>query len=150
MNKDTAVALVRTSRLADRADRVVSCLQPSLRLRATRRPEAAQELVSRFGGTGYLPRGVPWPTWAAAAMNRRWIEFVERRMALGRGSSKVWREGIEGYERAMRAPPRPLDYTDEDGPGWLWGDAGRLYFCLHRDDLAARRFERSWCVMQCG
>jgi uncharacterized protein YwqG len=40
--------------------------------------------------------------------------------------------------------------SDEPGPGWMWGDAGRLYFCLRRDDLAARRFDRSWCAEQCG
>jgi hypothetical protein len=39
--------------------------------------------------------------------------------------------------------------SDEDGPGWMWGDSGRLYFCMHREDLAARRFERTWCAEQC-
>jgi uncharacterized protein YwqG len=32
----------------------------------------------------------------------------------------------------------------------MWGDVGRLYYCLHRDDLAAARFDRSWCAEQCG
>jgi uncharacterized protein YwqG len=40
--------------------------------------------------------------------------------------------------------------SDEPGPGWMWGDLGRLYYCLHKDDLAARRFDRSWCVEQCS
>jgi uncharacterized protein YwqG len=39
--------------------------------------------------------------------------------------------------------------TDEKGPGWIWGDIGRLYYCLHQDDLASRRFDRGWCVEQC-
>jgi len=39
--------------------------------------------------------------------------------------------------------------SDDAGPDWMWGDCGRLYYCLHRDDLAARRFDRSWCVEQC-
>lgn len=32
----------------------------------------------------------------------------------------------------------------KQAPGWMGGDCGRLYYCLHRDDLAARRFDRSW------
>jgi uncharacterized protein YwqG len=40
--------------------------------------------------------------------------------------------------------------SDEPGPGWMWGDVGRLYYCLHKDDLAASRFDRAWCVEQCG
>lgn len=39
--------------------------------------------------------------------------------------------------------------SDDTGPGWMWGDVGRLYYCIHRDDLTARRFERTWCVEQC-
>jgi hypothetical protein len=38
--------------------------------------------------------------------------------------------------------------SDEAGPGWMWGDMGRLNFCLHRDDLAAGRCDRTWCVEQ--
>ena len=38
--------------------------------------------------------------------------------------------------------------SDDDGPGWMWGDVGRLYYCIHRDDLSARRFDGAWCVEQ--
>lgn len=40
--------------------------------------------------------------------------------------------------------------SDEPGPGWSWGDVGRLYYCLHKDDLAAARFDRAWFAEQCG
>lgn len=40
--------------------------------------------------------------------------------------------------------------TDLAGPGWMWGDCGRLYFWIRPADLAARAFERSWLVMQCS
>jgi uncharacterized protein YwqG len=40
--------------------------------------------------------------------------------------------------------------SDEDGPGWMWGDSGRIYFWIRRDDLRARRFEDVWLVLQCG
>jgi uncharacterized protein YwqG len=39
--------------------------------------------------------------------------------------------------------------TDEDGPGWMWGDVGRLYFWARRQDLAQRNFDKVWCCEQC-
>jgi uncharacterized protein YwqG len=37
----------------------------------------------------------------------------------------------------------------KDGPGWMWGDAGMVYFWIHRDDLAARAFDKIVCISQC-
>lgn len=34
--------------------------------------------------------------------------------------------------------------------GWNWGDAGMIYFCIHQDDLKARRFDDVWLQLQCG
>lgn len=31
----------------------------------------------------------------------------------------------------------------------MWGDLGRLYFWIRDDDLAARRFEKAWLILQC-
>lgn len=43
-----------------------------------------------------------------------------------------------------------LDTDDgKDGPGWMWGDAGRIYFWIPSVALANRRFERSWMCLQC-
>ena len=40
--------------------------------------------------------------------------------------------------------------VDSDGEsGMEWGDVGRLYVCARKDDLVARRFDRSWVTMQC-
>lgn len=39
--------------------------------------------------------------------------------------------------------------SDETGPGWTWGDAGRIYFWIRHDDLVARTFDRAWLVLQC-
>jgi uncharacterized protein YwqG len=30
-----------------------------------------------------------------------------------------------------------------------WGDAGALYWYIHRDDLEISRFDRVWMVSQC-
>jgi len=39
--------------------------------------------------------------------------------------------------------------TDEDGPGWMWGDCGRLYFWIHEVAFEACDFDNAWVVLQC-
>ncbi len=39
--------------------------------------------------------------------------------------------------------------TDEEGPDWMWGDVGSLYFWIRRQDLEQCRFDRIWGVLQC-
>lgn len=55
--------------------------------------------------------------------------------ATGRGPAEAWR--------------LLLQIDSDDGPGWMWGDAGSLYLMIHADDLRARRFDRVWLVLQC-
>jgi uncharacterized protein YwqG len=38
--------------------------------------------------------------------------------------------------------------SDEDGPGFMWVDAGKLYILIAEEDLAARRFDRLLVDMQ--
>lgn len=63
-----------------------------------------------------------------------------------------------GYESAQAAPlaPGAADWrlllqidTDEDGPGWMWGDLGRIYFWIREQDLRACRFDNAWLIFQC-
>ena len=42
-----------------------------------------------------------------------------------------------------------LQVDSDDAAGMMWGDAGMLYYWIRDDDLAARRFDRAWYVMQC-
>lgn len=41
--------------------------------------------------------------------------------------------------------------TDEDnnGPNFLWGDSGRLFFWIAPEDLAEHRFERTKLILEC-
>jgi len=39
--------------------------------------------------------------------------------------------------------------SDEEGPGWMWGDTGMLYFWIREQDLANKRFDRVWTILQC-
>lgn len=41
-----------------------------------------------------------------------------------------------------------LQLDSDDADDWMWGDAGRLYFMIRREDLAARRFDAVWVVLQ--
>lgn len=34
--------------------------------------------------------------------------------------------------------------------GMMWGDMGRLYLWITDEDLAARNFENTWLILQCG
>ena len=36
-----------------------------------------------------------------------------------------------------------------DGPGWIWGDAGIIYFFIKPADLNAKRFEKIKAVFEC-
>ena len=40
---------------------------------------------------------------------------------------------------------RPLFVLSSDGDEMYWGDLGFLQFFIHEDDLAAHRFDRTYC-----
>jgi uncharacterized protein YwqG len=42
-----------------------------------------------------------------------------------------------------------LQVPSADEAGMMWGDAGLLYYWIRDEDLRARRFEKSWMVLQC-
>jgi uncharacterized protein YwqG len=73
-------------------------------------------------------------------------------------SNGVYCGGPEGYrsEEAERLRAGAADWrlllqidTDEEGPGWMWGDVGSIYFWIRKQDLALRNFENVWLVFQC-
>ncbi|GAA2865019.1 hypothetical protein Acy02nite_13850 [Actinoplanes cyaneus] len=62
--------------------------------------------------------------------------------------------GVEGARVEELTPGAPdwlllwqIDTDDE--MDWIWGDAGRLYYWIRRQDLAAGAFDRTWLVLQC-
>jgi uncharacterized protein YwqG len=61
MNRDNAVAILQSSRLAKRFARIEPHLMPLLRIRTKRDRTVDGALVSRFAGTGVLRRGATWP-----------------------------------------------------------------------------------------
>ena len=62
-----------------------------------------------------------------------------------------------GYEGSDASVPAARDWQlllqvdtdEEEGPGWCWGDVGRIYFWIRNQDLEARRFEKTWLCLHC-
>ncbi len=42
-----------------------------------------------------------------------------------------------------------LQIDSDDNANMMWGDAGRLYFWIKDEDLAAQRFHNCWMISQC-
>lgn len=76
-------------------------------------------------------------------------DLVTRGLYLGDPSGYA-----EAEARGIHADPSrwvllmQIDSCDE--LGMMWGDLGRLYLWMKKEDLAARRFERTWLILQCG
>jgi uncharacterized protein YwqG len=62
-----------------------------------------------------------------------------------------------GYKdpRRKTLEPGAIDWTlllqvdSDDNAGMMWGDLGRLYFWVRRQDLASRNFDKVWTILQC-
>lgn len=62
-----------------------------------------------------------------------------------------------GYNnpRAAQLEPNAKDWRlllqidSNEQNDYMWGDSGRLYFWIKEADLKARRFEKTWCILQC-
>ncbi len=39
--------------------------------------------------------------------------------------------------------------SEEDKTGMMWGDAGRLYFWMKKQDLKYLDFDKYWLILQC-
>ena len=67
------------------------------------------------------------------------------------GDAKGYNEGRKRGLDAGAADWRLLLQVDsEEQAGMMWGDMGRLYFMIHKDDLQHRRFDQVWLILQCG
>jgi len=42
-----------------------------------------------------------------------------------------------------------LQVDSDDNAGMMWGDSGRIYYWIRRDDLRAKNFENVWSILQC-
>lgn len=42
-----------------------------------------------------------------------------------------------------------LQIDSDDDANMMWGDVGRIYYCIRREDLLKRNFNRAWFAFQC-
>jgi len=63
-------------------------------------------------------------------------EYSDPRAAALKAGAKDWRLLLQ------------ID-TDTDGPGWMWGDVGMIYFGIPEPALRAREFDKAWLTLQC-
>ncbi|WP_338754344.1 DUF1963 domain-containing protein [Bacillus sp. FJAT-52991] len=42
-----------------------------------------------------------------------------------------------------------LQLDSEDDLGYLWGDSGKLYFWIRKEDCKNKKFDKAWTVLQC-
>ena len=43
-----------------------------------------------------------------------------------------------------------MQVESNESLGMMWGDMGRLYLWITEEDLKAKRFDKSWLILQCG
>jgi|SRR5579871_1171022 len=74
-------------------------------------------------------------------------------------SNGVYCGSPEGYQsdRAKELEQGAADWslllqidTDEEGPGWMWGDVGRVYFWVKGRKPRSHRFDDVWLIFQCS
>ncbi len=72
-------------------------------------------------------------------------------------SNGLYCGNASGYEdpRAAELEAGAMDWllllqldTDEEGPNWMWGDCGRLYFWIREQDLAQGALDDVWVILQ--
>lgn len=94
-----------------------------------------------------------------------WADVIQGNMtseceliARGYTSDEVWnggnfpKEELEKIEAAANEWTLlfQLDTVEHEGFSLMFGNYGRIYFYIRKDDLRAKRFDRIWLILQCG
>ncbi len=79
-------------------------------------------------------------------------ELISKGYYLGDSWDDISQEAFEEAERTSQENWLllfQLDTVENDDFELMFGDGGRLYFWIRKEDLANRRFDRVWLVSQC-
>ncbi len=117
-------------------------------------PDAFDEARASLGVTSpaNASRLSGWPDTLQGNMTTP-CELISRGHYLGGSWESVTAEEQAEADRMSPDAWRLLLQLDtvKDGDFELvFGDCGRIYFYIRREDLAARRFDRVWLILQCG
>ena len=78
-------------------------------------------------------------------------QLVSNGIYLGNSPPDSEREKIESLKPGAKDWRLLLQLdSDEDAPGWMWGDCGMIYFWIKDQDLNAADFTNGWGVLQCS
>lgn len=64
-------------------------------------------------------------------------------------ASKAWHLGTGDDWILLLQVDSDMWQANQNKPGFMWGDAGVIYYCIHKDDLRTRRFDRIWLYFTC-
>jgi uncharacterized protein YwqG len=93
-------------------------------------PEMEKALIERLRKDG---PSIDWPDYEEWSQSYDAFKARERAM---------YRERADSWQLVLQ--------VDSDlGTGMEWGGWGRLYVCIRKRDLAERRFDRCWTLLQC-
>lgn len=79
---------------------------------------------------------------------QRECQFASNGVYLG-NSRSLSDTGPKTLEKGIADWQLLLQIDSDDGLGTMWGDAGRIYFWIHEQDLKKRDFSKVWLVLQC-
>lgn len=94
-----------------------------------------------------------WPDQIQGNMTME-CEFISRGYYLGSGWDKVTPEDRQYAEQTSQENWRllfQLDTVESENDDFelMFGDCGRIYFYIRKEDLLAKRFDRVWLILQC-
>lgn len=120
-------------------------------------PAGLDEDVWRFGEVQLRAEvtDVPAPP-SAIELEALNLSSEERQAYQYDFAEKTQSHRMLGYPEAVQDDPRSgedelllLQVDGDDQAGMTWGDAGRIYYLINREDLRHHRFERVRFVFQC-
>ena len=112
-----------------------------------REDEGLSACYEALGEAGIVHRIGGWPD---LVQNPLWLEAQLASHGIYVGEPDGYRDPRVDNLRVGAADWRLLLQIDSDDDAeMMWGDVGRLYFLMNKDDLIAERFEKAWMVLQC-
>ena len=92
-----------------------------------------------------------WPDTIQGSMALE-CELVTQGYDMGHGLPEISQEALRQAQQTALERWQllfQLDTVAEGGFTLMFGDCGRIYFYLPKEDLLQRRFDRAWVILQC-